>query len=637
MKKLLAGTAFLLSGLCVSAQNKYPVSAIPAALLKGANVVKRMEEIRFEIVNLHEAAYIRKYALTILNEHGQDYADLVVGYDKMQKVENIEGALYDAGGNQLKKVKGKDINDYSATSDISLYDDNRVKVHDFNYKSYPYTVEYEVEMAYNQTYFFPTWMPQHFENGSVESSSYTMICPEGYDVRYKKFNYPGMPQAGTEKGKKWLKWGVQNMPAIEKPYASPPWNELTTTVYFAPTNFEMQGYKADASTWKEFGKFNLALNAARDQLPPAMQQKVIQLTDGITDPKEKVAKLYEYLQQNTRYISIQLGIGGLQPFDAGYVAQKGYGDCKALSNYMYSMLKAVGIKSYYSLVQGGYNLDDRNMMDDFSSHQFNHIIVCVPFAKDSMWLECTSQTVPAGYMGRFTGNRKALLITEEGGKLVPTPRYTMQDNLQQRLIKGTINEEGTLSVTVNTIYKAEQQDRLFGMVSNLTKGEVKKRLNEDFNFSSYEVADFAYTPKKSGMPEMAESLKIDVANYATVSGRRLFIVPNVMTKDGRKSIDTDGRTADYVIDDAYCDIDTIELSIPAGYVLESLQPEVNLKTKFGNYHSKIKLDGDKIIYYRKIEKWPGRYPAKEGVAIAEFYSSVYKSDRSRVVLVKKEG
>lgn len=637
MKKMMIGCALMIVSFAVAAQNKYSVATITAALLKSANVVKRMEEIRFEIVNLHEAIYIRKYALTILNEHGQEYADLVVGYDKMQKVENIEGALYDAAGNQLKKVKGKDINDYSATSDISLYDDNRMKVHDFNYKNYPYTVEYEVEMAYNQTYFFPTWMPQHFENLSVEKSSYTMVCPDGYDVRYKKFNYTGGPQASTDKGKKIMKWQVQNIAAIEKPYAAPPWNELTTTVYFAPTNFEMQGYKADASSWLELGKFNLLLNADRDQLPPAIQQKVLQLTEGITDPKEKVKKLYEYLQQNTRYISIQLGIGGLQPFDAAYVAQKGYGDCKALSNYMYSMLKAAGIKSYYSLVQGGYDLDDRYMMDDFSSHQFNHIIVCVPFAKDSMWLECTSQTEPAGYMGRFTGNRKALLITEEGGKLVPTPRYTMQDNLQQRSIKGAINADGTLSVTINTVYRAEQQDRLFGMVTNLSKEEVKKRLNQDFNFSSYEVADFGYTPKKSGMPEMAESLKIDVSNYATVSGRRIFIVPNVMTKDGRKNIDTTGRTADYVFDDAYCDIDTIELSIPAGYTLEALQPEVALKTKYGNYSSKVKLEGDKIIYCRKIEKWAGRYPAKEGAAIAEFYATIYKADRSRVVLVKKEG
>lgn len=132
-------------------------------------------------------------------------------------------------------------------------------------------------------------------------------------------------------------------------------------------------------------------------------------------------------------------------------------------------------------------------------------------------------------------------------------------------------------------------------------------------------------------------MKIQISNYATVSGRRLFIVPNVMTKDGIKNIDTTGRKADYVFESAYCDVDTVEILIPAGYGLEAVQPEVSLKTKYGNYNSKVKIEGDKIIYYRKIEKWPGRFPAKEGGAIADFYSTIYKADRGRVVLVKKEG
>src|SRR5215218_386235 len=91
--------------ICSLAQSKYPVAAIPASLLKNAHVVKRMEEVRFELVNLHETIYKRKFALTILDENGQDYADLVVNYDKLKKINNIEGALYDAAGNQLKKAK----------------------------------------------------------------------------------------------------------------------------------------------------------------------------------------------------------------------------------------------------------------------------------------------------------------------------------------------------------------------------------------------------------------------------------------------------------------------------------------------------------------------------------------------------
>src|SRR5574342_1196313 len=104
------------------------------------------------------------------------------------------------------------------------------------------------------------------------------------------------------------------------------------------------------NSWQDFGKFIYALKQGRDELPPEIKQKVHELTDGIADTKEKINVLYGYMQKNTRYVSIQLGIGGWQPFDAKYVAKKGYGDCKALSNYMYSILKEAGIKSYYAVI-----------------------------------------------------------------------------------------------------------------------------------------------------------------------------------------------------------------------------------------------------------------------------------------------
>ena len=183
MKKLIPLTCCLLAFIGSFAQLKYAASAIPAALLKDADVVKRMEDIRFEVRNLHDAVYTRKFALTILNEAGQRYAGFVVGYDKLHKVSNIEGALYDAAGKELKKVKGKDIGDFSAMNDISLYDDNRVKTHDFNYKVFPYTVEYEVEVEYNHTFSFPSWYPQSFEHLAVEQSTYTFVSPDSYTLR----------------------------------------------------------------------------------------------------------------------------------------------------------------------------------------------------------------------------------------------------------------------------------------------------------------------------------------------------------------------------------------------------------------------------------------------------------------------
>ena len=61
------------------------------------------------------------------------------------------------------------------------------------------------------------------------------------------------------------------------------------------------------------------------------------------------------MQSRTRYASIQLGIGGYKPAPAMEVSEKGYGDCKGLTNYMSALLKEAGITSYYTWVKSGAN------------------------------------------------------------------------------------------------------------------------------------------------------------------------------------------------------------------------------------------------------------------------------------------
>jgi hypothetical protein len=628
--------SFLLIGFFANAGDiKYPVSSIPENLKKNANVVKRMEEIVFEIVNLKEAVYRRKVAYTILNENAEKYAAMVVGYDKLRKVSSFEGTLYDAKGNILRKAKSKDVKDFSAVQDISLFDDNRIKVLDFTNQFYPYTVEFETEVKYNNTYMLPDWFPQQDEKLAVENSSYSFIAPADYTIRFKAFNYEGQPSSSTEKNKQIKTWKVTGLAAIKRLFASPTWNELTPSVYFAPSEFEMEGYKGNGSSWQDLGKFPLALNEGRDKLPDDVIQKVTDLTKDITDEKEKIRALYNFLQQNTRYISIQLGIGGLQPFEASFVAKKGYGDCKALSNYMYSLLKAAGIKSYYTLVKGGRDLDDKYLVEDFPSDQFNHIILCVPLSKDTMWLECTSQTESAGYMGDFTGNRKALLITEEGGKLVSTPHYGIKENVQVRAIKGKINSDGALVMNVTTNYKCLQQDEKSALINQLSKDKVKKYLQEDLELSTYEVSNFKYEQKKNVLPEIDEQLDVIVDNYATITGKRLFITPNVLSRGGMKLSDEEERKVDIVLDYEFRNEDNYEIEIPEGYSLEAMPQDVSLKTKFGSYSCTTKLSANKIIYHRVREQFSGRFPAKDQQELTKFFEEIYKADRARMVLVKK--
>lgn len=634
MKRLIF---LLLIGVqALAADPEYPVAAIPPELLKNANAVVRVQELNIDMKGLKDMRIVTRYVVTILNESGSKHAAFYDYYDQLREIKSIKGALYDASGKQIRKLKQNEIKDESAVSDFSLMEDDRLKRHDFYHRTYPYTVEYETEVRSTQTFYFPRWIPQDDILLSVQESRLNITVPADYQLRYKQFSCKGEPVQTPGKSTKTFSWEVKGLPALEDEPMAAALRYRTTVVYLAPSDFSYGTYTGKMNSWDDFGRFVGLLNAGRDVLPEKTKAEVHALVDDLKEDREKIRRLYKYMQERTRYISIQLGVGGFQPFDATYVSTKGYGDCKALSNYMYALLKEAGIRSHYVLVQAGQGKND--LVEDFAVNQFNHAILCVPSAKDTTWLECTSQISPFGYLGQFTNNRPVLLVTENGGKLVHTPDYRMEVNRQNRFIKAVINEQGHLAGSSRTQLTGLQQDWYHGFVHSISPEKQLEILKERLNLPSYDIKKFHYNefPDASPVPSMDETLDITAPNYASISGKRLFIVPNVLNRFGAKLDEAPNRKAPIRLSNPYRDVDTVEIAIPNGYTPESVFKDVSLESPFGKYAASAKVEGNKITYIRVMERREGLFPATEFAALESFFNAIYKADRSRIVFVKGE-
>ena len=156
------------------------------------------------------------------------------------------------------------------------------------------------------------------------------------------------------------------------------------------------------------------------------------------------------------------------------------------------------------------------------------------------------------------------------------------------------------------------------------------------DLGTYNVNDFKYTENKSEIPVLEEQLNITATSYATVTGKRVFIIPNILSREGRNLIDEDDRTCDFVFNTEYKDEDIVEIEIPQGYLPEAKPDDITIKSKIGTYTISSKMDGNKIIYHRIREQYSGRFPAKDQQEIDKYYGDIYKADRSRFVLVKKD-
>lgn len=633
MKKLMIiSTCFLFCSV-INAQN-YNAGLIHDSLKNNANAVKRMEELKVVIKSESRATVYHKYAITILNEEGASFAYYQNSYDKLQTLENISGHLYDRTGKEIKSIKKKDIGDFSARDNISLITDNRIKSHNFFYNDYPYTVEYEDEQELYGIFFLPSWNPIEDTKLAVEQSSFIVETPNDFLLRIKQIAYNPLPQESNGGSKKIYTWKINQLPAVTYEPYQPEWSEINPSVFIAPSTYEIENYKGNMTTWLGLGKFINDLNKNRQQLPENIKLDVHALTDHIKSTSEKVNILYNYLQKNTRYISVQLGIGGWQPFDANYVGTKKYGDCKALSNYMVSLLKEAAITARYVLITAGEN--SKGLWENFPAPYFNHAVVCVPNNKDSLWLECTDQTVSPGYMGTFTGNRKALLIDEDGGHVVHTPIYKATDNLQIRKVDASIDQEGTLTANVFTHFTGIQQDDVHQLFHSANQEAKKKYLSNALSLPTYSVEKFEYKETKGLVPFMDEMLTITSPNYATITGKRLFILPNFFNKSTNHFVEGTSRKYDIKFNTSFIDEDSIKIIIPDNYEVESIPKNVILNNPFGKYSISFSVNNNSIVVFRKNERLAGKYPKETFATISSYYKEIYRADRGRIVMKLKE-
>ena len=624
----------LLLAPCFARAQNYSTALIPDSLRKDARAVLREEEIILDVKSPEKAILHERMVFTVMNANGDNLGGYESGYDKFTTISEIGGILYDSLGKVVRKAKRRDMQDKSYDDGFSLATDARYLEHNFYCQTYPYTVDYQEEDEKTGILDFDDWMPLINSGISTQHSKYVIIAPKDYLVRYLAVNGAPAPVITEEKDKKIYTWEARDLPARKTESHGPRWREIAPYVMMAPSDFAEQGYKGNMSTWTDYGKFIAQLRVGRDVLPDAVKQQVHALVDTIPDTRRKVYALYHYLQQNTHYISIQLGIGGWQPFAADYVATKKYGDCKALANYMIALLKEAGINGKYVEIRAG--VEAAPMLDAFPCSQFNHAISCVPMGKDTIWLECTNQTVSPGYMGSFTGDREAMLIDEAGGHIVRTPSYSAGDNTRCRVVRAQIGADGNLDANVSTMYRCIRQELPHDLMDEMSGEDRKKYLNDLFYLPTYSVDKSHYEEEKGPLPVIREDLHVLAPNYAAVSGKRLFIAPDVFDR-WRTRLSTDSvRKYDYITERAYTDIDSVVIAVPAGYQTEAMPRDVSINGNFGTYRSSVRFESDKLIYYRYLQQSRGRYPPAEYAALVKFYEQLYQADNQRVVLVKKE-
>jgi len=588
---------------------------------------------------------IERRAYKILRPGGREHGTIYASFDAETRVTGIHGWCIPAQGKDYE-VKDKDVLETALFGVLNgeLASDERTKILKIPAADPGNIVGYEIEREMRPYILQDEWSFQHED--PVREAKYTLQLPAGWEYKATFLNYPEVKPASVG-GNQW-QWTVSNVEGIRPEDDMPPWPAVAGTMivsFFPPGGGQTKGFE----NWNDMGLWQAGLVRGRRESSPEIKQKVAALTGGLTDTAAKMAALAKFVQDDIRYVAIELGIGGWQPHAATDIYTHHFGDCKDKATLLSTMLKEIGVESYYMAVnteRGAVNAKTPAV------RWFNHVILAIKVPPGTegdlkatlehktlgrlLIFDPTDDMTPFGYLrGRLQANF-GLLVTDAGGELIELPKLPSALNGIRRTAKLTLAPTGLLTGDVTELRLGDrgsyQRYALRSAASDRDKIKpIESMLAE--SLSNYRITHATVSNLQHNDQPFGYDYSLVVDNYAKTAGNLLLVRPRVLGTRSSGLLETkEPRKFPVEFQGPSLDSDVFEITLPPGYEVSDLPPPVDVDYDFASYHSKTEASGNTLKYTRRLEVKQLTVPTTQMETLKKFYRIIASDERNTAVL-----
>jgi hypothetical protein len=363
-----------------------------------------------------------------------------------------------------------------------------------------------------------------------------------------------------------------------------------------------------------------------------------------------MAVLGKFVQDDIRYVAIELGIGGWQPHAANDIFSHHFGDCKDKATLMSTMLKEVGIDSYYVVVNTRRGAVNANTP---AVNWFNHVILAIKLPEGAsdpslsavlqhktlgrlLIFDPTDDITPFGYLRGELQANFGLLVTDSGGELLELPKLPASMNGTRRTAKLTLTTTGTLTGDISEVRFGDRA--LYQRMALRSAATEKDKIKPIESVLAESLANYRLTHATvSNMTHNDQPFGYDyslvVDNYAKTAGNMLLVRPRVLGSRTSALLETkEPRKFPVEFTGPSLDSDTFEIALPAGYEVSDLPPPVDVDYDFASYHSKTEASGNTLKYTRRLEVKQLTVPVAQMETLKKFYRIIASDERNTAVL-----
>jgi hypothetical protein len=370
---------------------------------------------------------------------------------------------------------------------------------------------------------------------------------------------------------------------------------------------------------------------------------------GDGDFTARLSKIADFMQQQIRYVGIEIGIGGWQPHAAKDVFQNRYGDCKDKATLMIAMLSAVGIRATWVAVDHRRGLIGPDTPSIFGDHMITAIeippgydnpqlqaVVTARTGKRYLIFDPTNQYVPIGEIPENEQGSYGLLVTGTDSQVIQLPTLKPEMDTMVRTAKFQLSPDGTLTGDVTVMRSGASSWR---MRANLSMDSDKDRRQNIERSLQQSLSTFTLgTEKAENVLALDKPLQmqyqVTVPMYAKNAGDLLLVRPRVI---GSYAYALRDKPRKYPIsfDGAGIWKDDFDMTIPAGYTVDDLPTPVNLDVGFASYHSEVKMEGAVLHYQREYVLKQVTLPPSDYSTLLKLNAAITTDENSDAVLKKQ--
>jgi transglutaminase-like putative cysteine protease len=592
---------------------------------------------------------LQRRAYKILRRNGEAYGAVRTDFTPQSRVTSMRGWSIPAQGKDFE-VKDRDVIETAITNvdGGELISDVRRKVMQIPASVPGSIIGYEIEQEMQPYAMTDEWDIQ--DTLPVREARYTVRLPPGWS--YKVFWLNQDESAPTEVAPGQWRWVATNLQPVKIERRMPPWQGIAARMVLSlqPPGGKGGGFQS----WQEVGTWYSGLTSGRRDPSPQLRQKVQELTASAPDPLSKIRALATFAQRDIRYVAIELGVGGVQPHPASEVLAHGYGDCKDKVTLLSSMLKEIGVESHYVLI----NTERGSVAAGTPPNMgFNHAILAIrlPAGVDTarlpavmthktlgpvLFFDPTHPLIPLGQVPGALQANYGMLVTPSGGELLALPQAPSALNGVERTAKLSLDENGTLRGDVRETWSGDAAaGQRYGLSTAQQDVDQIKPVEAmlTHSLSTFEILHASVGNVKVVDQPLVWKYTVEIPRYPKTAGDLLIMRPRVFGSMSSGLLETkEPRQHPIEFEAPVRNTDVFEITVPAGFVPDSLPPAVNKDLGFIAYRSSTSFAGNVLRYTRTLEVNELSVPVANAQSLKAFFRAIEADERNSAVLKKTQ-